>query len=544
MNEIYQLLIGYGLGIWRRRWYAIAVTWLMCGAGWAYVAGMPDRYQSSARIYVDVDTMLGPLMRGIAVQMNTFQQIDIMRRTLMSQPNIEKMILMTDLDLTVRNDQQKEALISNLRQNIRVGQQGRNLFQISYEHRDKALTKRVVQAVMQIFVEGNLGASRKDMDSTQRFLKDQIRDYERQLVETENKLAMFRRENTGFLPGSGNYYQHMRTVRGNLAKTQSTIDEATMVRDELRNQLKDVPQFVEVVGDASAGDGSGSGTGPESGLQFRILELQQVIDSLLTRYTEKHPDVVSTTKRMNALQKELEQEQAAQDAAIAEMAGENPSGTEAPGTVKNSLPNPVYEQIKLQLVKQEGVIAALNSRAAQARKEVEKWTKLADLAPQAQSQLMVLTRDHSLIKGNYEKLRSRLESVKMAQELETKAQKVQFRVIDPPKLPIKPSGPNRPMFHVMVLLAGIGGGIAFAFVLSQINATFSTVQRLRSTFTLPVLGRISAVVFVKDSRRRLRELISFGMVFSALLFAFLGLLSIEKWGAEKLIEVVNRFVTL
>ena len=99
MNDVFVQIVSYLTGIWRRRWYVLAVAWLVCGAGWTAVASLPDRYQSSARIYVDMDTMLGPLMRGIAVEMNLFQQIDIMRRTLLSRPNIEKIILMTDLDL-------------------------------------------------------------------------------------------------------------------------------------------------------------------------------------------------------------------------------------------------------------------------------------------------------------------------------------------------------------------------------------------------------------------------------------------------------------
>ena len=114
MNDVYLQLVTYLSGIWRRRWLVIALAWLVCGAGWTTVASLPDRYESHARIYVDMDTMLGPLMKGIAVEMNLFQQIDIMRRTLMSRPNIEKIILMTDLDLTVKNDEDKERLIDEL----------------------------------------------------------------------------------------------------------------------------------------------------------------------------------------------------------------------------------------------------------------------------------------------------------------------------------------------------------------------------------------------------------------------------------------------
>lgn len=535
MNDVFVQIFSYAAGIWRRRWYMLAVAWLVCGAGWTAVASLPDRYESSARIYVDMDTMLGPLMKGLAVEMNLFQQIDIMRRTLLSRPNLEKVILMTDLDLTVKTDEGKEKLIDEMGAKINIVQQGRNLFQISYEDTERELTKRVVQAVMQIFVEGNLGASRKDMETTRRFLEGQIRSYERQLVDAEARLAKFKRENMGLLPGEGNYYTHMQQMRGKLAETEAQIGEATMIRDELRAQLEDVPKFLEVAKEGNADLLAGS-SGPESDLQIRILEMQQVIDSLLMRYTEQHPDVQSAQRRLTVLQKQLEEEMApAAPVGGAGEAGDAPPA--APG--KALVSNPVYEQIKLQLVQQEGVIAALKNRAEQARKDVEKWVGMAKLVPQVEAQLAQLNRDYEIIRKGYSEIRQRQESAKLASDLETKAQKVQFRIIDPPKLPVKPSGPNRPLLFGAVLFAGLGAGIAFAFLLSQVNTTFSSIQRLRATFTLPVLGRISAIVSQRERRQHLRELIGFSAVGVFLLLACGGLIGIEIVGAGNVLGKIK-----
>jgi len=537
MNDVYLQLINFLSGIWRRRWYVIAVSWLICGAGWTVVASLPDRYESSTRIYVDMDTMLGPLMKGIAVEMNLFQQIDIMRRTLLSRPNLEKIILMTDLDLTLKNDEDKEKLIETMTAKINVKQQGRNLFEISYEDTEPGVTKRVVQAVMQIFVEGNLGASRKDMETTRRFLEGQIRDYERQLVSAETRLAKFKRDNMGLLPGEGNYYSHMQEIRQKKAGTEAQIGEASMIRDELRSQLKDVPQFLEVARESNF-SAAGGQIGPDTDLHVRILELQQVMDSLLTRFTDNHPDVLSTKRRLEALQKQLQDQQ--QVAAVAgpgeSGAGDSPAEASAG---KKLVSNPVYEQVKLQLVQQEGIIAALKNRVSQQAKDEEKWSKVAKLVPQVEAQLAQLDRDYEIVKKGYEQLRSRQESAKLARDLETKAQKIQFRIIDPPKLPAKPSGPNRPLLFAVVLVAGLVVGAAFAFLLSQINTTFSTVQRLRSTFTLPVLGKISAIVSVKERRHRRRELLGFSMVCVCLLIAFGGLVGMEMFGTGQLIGKIK-----
>ena len=479
-----------------------------------------------------MDTMLGPLMKGIAVEMNLFQQIDIMRRTLLSRPNLEKIILMTDLDLTVKSDEDKERLIDEMTAKIDVEQQGRNLFRISYIDEERGLTKRVVQAVMQIFVEGNLGASRKDMETTRRFLEGQIRSYERQLVEAESRLAKFKRQNMGLLPGDGNYYEHMQEMRKKNADTLAQINESTMIRDELRAQLKDVPKFLEVAQDSLPVSG-GSG-GPESDLQIRILELQHGIDSLLSHYTDQHPDVLSAKRRLAALQKQ-------QDEELNLIAPDDGSDTEElkAGPGKRMVSNPVYEQIKLQLVQQEGVIAALKNRGEQSRKDVEKWAGMAKLVPQVEAQLAQLNRDYEIVKKGYQEIRQRQESAKLASDLETKAQKVQFRIIDPPKLPVKPSGPNRPTLFAGVLAAGIAAGVAFAFLLSQVNTTFTSIQRLRSTFTLPVLGRISAIVSAREKRQRVRELVGFSIVGLFLLMACGGLVGIEMAGAGNVLGKIK-----
>ena len=535
MSELYVQILAYLTSIWRRRWYALAISWLVCGAGWTMVAGLPDKYESQARVYVDMDTMLGPLMKGIAVQVNMFQQIDIMQRTLLSRPNLEKVILMTDLDLKIKSEGEKEALIEKLANSISIRQQGRNLFRVAYDDREPAITKRVVQAVLQIFVESNLGSSRKDMDSTRRFLSDQIKDYERQLELAENKLATFKRKNLGMLPGEGNYYSHMQAMRAQHKRTEAQIAEASTVRDELKQQLTSVPQFLELAGGMpDIALASSAGEGPESDTQIRIFELQKVVDNLLTRYTDKHPDVATTIKRLEVLKKELADERKAEfgptDQAPVEQAAE---------AGKNVVPNPVYEQVKIQLVQQEAAIAAFKRRAEKEGVDVKKWEQLAGRVPQVEAELSRLSRDYEIVKRGYEELRQRQESARLASDMETKAQKVQFRIVDPPKLPLKPSGPNRPLFMAVVLVAGLGAGLAFAFLLGQVNSTFQTVQRLRLTFALPVLGCVTAITSVGESRRRRRELLGFGLVAASLIVAFGGLLMVEVMGANGLLATVK-----
>ena len=133
LEELVTQLIGYLRGMWRFRWWGLALAWVVGIVGSMAVYLMPDHYESSARIHVDTQSVLRPLMSGLAVQPNIGQQIDLLSRTLISRPNVEKLITMADLDLTVQNAEQREALITSVTKRLSI-QSGRgdNLFTLSY----------------------------------------------------------------------------------------------------------------------------------------------------------------------------------------------------------------------------------------------------------------------------------------------------------------------------------------------------------------------------------------------------------------------------
>jgi uncharacterized protein involved in exopolysaccharide biosynthesis len=111
---------------WRWRWALIGAAWAVCIAGWVGVAAIPDSYNSEARLYVDTDAVLTPLLHGLAVDTAMSSQLEVMQKTLLSRPNLEKVIGMTDLELEATNPGQHEALVNRLGLAIKVQSQDRN----------------------------------------------------------------------------------------------------------------------------------------------------------------------------------------------------------------------------------------------------------------------------------------------------------------------------------------------------------------------------------------------------------------------------------
>ena len=523
MTPVKMMIWDYASAMWRRRWFAAGVAWLVCVGGWAYVAMMPNTYQAKTRIYVDADSMLRPLLRGIAVDTNVLNEVDIMTRTLLSRPNLQKVARVADLDLGARSVGEQEQVITDLQRKLKIASQARSLFELSYEGTQPQQAKKVIQTLLDIFVESNLGNARKDIVAAQSFINEQIREYEKQLEQAERRLADFKAQNLGFLPGDNNYNARLESSRNDVAKTQGELSEARKSRDELRKQLAEVPKTIETVNTGSMGPDLGLGPSIGGGIGgdpvLRVSDAEQKLKTLRLRYTDRHPDVIEA-RRILELAKQEEEERTAKEAAGVPVAAQ-------PGSVKTTASNPVYEQLKLQQVQYDTQIATLESRLDRHQGDVRRWEQLARSVPGVAAEMSRLDRDYNVIKRNYDELLSRREAARIGQDLETQTKSVQFRLVDPPEVGSKPTGPNRPLFVSVVFMIGLGAGCVFAFFISQLDTSMRHVEQLRAAFKLPILGGVSMIQSAWATRRRRIEMASFGLACLSLIGAYLGLLSIE-----------------
>lgn len=157
MEELTSQLLVYLKGVWKYRWIALTAAWIVAMAGWAIVYKLPDDYQASARIYVDTQNVLKPLMAGMTVSPDLQQQVSIMSRTLISRPNVERVVRMVDLDIKVNDVKDQEKLVKDLMDKIKLGAAGRdNLFTIHYNNQNPKLAKDVVQSLLTILSKGGL----------------------------------------------------------------------------------------------------------------------------------------------------------------------------------------------------------------------------------------------------------------------------------------------------------------------------------------------------------------------------------------------------
>jgi uncharacterized protein involved in exopolysaccharide biosynthesis len=134
--------------IWKYRWLGLALGWVFGVIGIVVAFAVPNRFEASARIYVDTQSILKPLMANMTVQPNVNEQVGMLSRTLISRPNVEKLIRMADLDLKKQTKAEQETLVDELTRSLGISKaQGDNLYTLSFKHEDPDTAKRAVASL-------------------------------------------------------------------------------------------------------------------------------------------------------------------------------------------------------------------------------------------------------------------------------------------------------------------------------------------------------------------------------------------------------------
>lgn len=487
MEEILRQATTVLRATWKHRHLGMVSAWIVGAIAAGVILRIPNQFEATARIYVDTQSILRPLMSGLAVQPNIEQQIMMLSRTLISRPNIEKLVRMADLDLNIKGKSQQDALIESLTSDLKIVGVGRdNLYTISYRDPDPAKAQRVVQALVSIFVESGLGDKRQDTDSARKFLEEQIRSYEKKLEDAENRLKEFKLRNIEIATSEGKSgIDRLGELSTQLNIARLQLREAEQSRDALRRQIAGEEPILLPDGGSS---GNSSISLPD--IDGRIDTQKRNLDTLLQRFTEQHPDVIGTRRLIKDLEEQKNQELQARK----KFAAANPGAS-----VSN---NPVYQQLKVSLGEAEANTASLRARVSEYEERYKRTTNVMKNQPQLEAEFAQLNRDYELDKRNYEQLVSRRDSAEMSGNLDTAGSLADFRLIDPPRASSKPVAPNRLLLFPLGLLLAVAGGLFAAFAASQIRPVFFDSKSLRDAFDLPVLGTVS---LIPNETRRQKE---------------------------------------
>lgn len=504
MLELIPRLLSFSIGIWKYKWYASSIAWAVMLIGGIVVYRLPNDYQASARVYVDTQSILKPLMSAMTSVPNIEQQVSIMSRTLLSRPNLERVMRMTDLDIKAKNVDEKQKLSDELAAQIKIIETGRDdIYTITYNNANPKLGKDVVQSLLTIFVEGSVGDKKQDSEKAVRFIADQIKTYEDKLNTAEEAVKEFKQKNAGLLPRQGNDYDaQLQTAGDALSLAQLDLTEAEQVRNAIKRQISgEVPVGSLELDPAVA-------LNPQ--MDARIQFLNKHLDDLRLQFTEQHPDVIAAKRLISELEKRK--------------AEESKSGKR--GVDPGANYSPMLQQLSVALASADGKVASLKARVGEYSMRFSRLKSHSVAAPDVEAKFAQLNRDYLINKDNYGKLVGRRDAAKLSGDLSSATDLLTFRVIDPPTVPLLPAGPNRIRLLSIVFFVALIAGIGSTLLISRIKPTFLSQKELLEVTGIPVLGAVSMKWSDAENIKRRNSAIGFVISLVALIIVYLSGISV------------------
>ena len=463
---------------WKRRWLGLAVALCVALVAALVISALSNRYLASARVFVDTQTVLKPLMAGITYQPDIDLQMRMLAGTLISRPNVERLLKVPGLGFDSLEGEAHEKTITALMEQIKIVPAGAgNLFEVSYRGSSPESARHVVESTVQMFVHTGAGAKKRDSEDAGRFIEEQIEAYEAKLIEAENRLKDFKLRNFG-VSGVSNqdHFARLSALSDEVNRLRGELGAAEQARDAYRRELSgEEPQLAVERGSEAAVE-----------IEERIETQRKQLDELLRRYTDEHPDVVNARRIIAQLEVEAQRRR--------DGAARRGMHTKAAAT------SPVYQRIRVALAEAEAQVASLRSQLATQNARLEQARGLAGRVPQVEAELVQLNRDYDVIRKNYESLVMRRESASLGVKLDQSSQLAEFRVVEPPRASNSPVFPSRLHLALIASVAALAIGVYGTVVVDILRPTFDSTSALRSAVGRPVLGNISVLATAAAKR--------------------------------------------
>ena len=399
MNPSLQQLFDQLIGAWRFRWTAVAVAMVTALVGWGIVFSMPDRYEAETQVLVDSRTALKPALQGLTNDQDVGVQLSYVQQSLLVDAQLCKIVNAAGMLPGCAADPGAAQLpLDQIRKQIqmsvqsiddRSGQPGSAgaTFDITYQDQDRTRAFKVVSELLDTLINQTMGGKRQGSEHAQEFLGAQLKQYEKRLQASEDKLAAFKSQHLGVLPSDeGGYFAQMQRENQAVAEAKINLLMAQNRRATLEGQLHG---NAAVLASSVIQQSNGNGSIPTD-TASQIAATQAHLDELLLRFTDKHPDVIATRAALAALK-------ARRAAEIVSLR----SGDAAAAAATGASSNPVFQSIQLALNKTDVEIADLRTQLEQHESKAHDLHQLVDTAPQVEADYAQLTRDYDVNKAQY-----------------------------------------------------------------------------------------------------------------------------------------------
>src|SRR5271166_4154880 len=473
----------------RRKWWILGPLFF----GWLLVFAstwiLPYTYTSESVILVEEQKVPKTYVEP-NVQVDLAERVQGITQQVLSRTRLLNLI--QNLKLYPRYENSPDDQVKQMREDIKLElvqappSAGRNsgelvAFKIDYEAPNPTAAQQVNAKLASFFIDENVRASQEQSEATTLFLDSQVRAAAQLLTDQETKLRAFEAQHEGSLPQE--LQSNIQILNGIQEQLQSALSarERALQQQTYLNSLLNQYQSM----------GTENLAGAPASVDAQLESARASLAAMRARYTDDHPDVKALKDDIARLEK-LKKDMGAE-------AKENlESNSATPAQVAAMTP---LMQVQSELKSNKQEIQALETKIQQLQVSAQQYQQRMSATPAVDAQMEDMMRDYQSSRKDYADLLAKKQASSLATSLQRQQQGEQFRLIDPPSLPNKPSFPDRFKFSLAGLAAGIVLALLFGAGFEFFDDRIRSEQELAEATTLPVLVEIPPLPTEAEIRR-------------------------------------------
>ncbi|BBO72923.1 chain-length determining protein [Desulfosarcina widdelii] len=504
----------------KRRWFVMVPFALAMIVGIYLSITLPKIYEASTLILIQPQRVPQNYVQSI-VESDPSERINTLSQQVLSRTNLENII--SDFKLFSSPDSRSmylEDKIGSLRKRISVNvsrdRRGSDAFSITFQGKNPETVMKVTNALAAFFIDENLRLREAQAVGTSDFLDAELQNMKSRLEEVEGQLKRYREAYMGELPEQlDSNLRILDRLQEHLSESQQNLSEAKIRLVAIQNEAAaSREQATTVI--------IGQNTPQEP---TDLDQMRAQLENLLSRYTERHPDVVRLKARIAELEKQNQAE------ANSEVGDADADRNQA------AMLSPEYRTQYNEVVQE---MARLNADIEDTKRQISVYQKRVENTPKREQELLSLRRDYQNIQSTYDSLLERKLEAEIAVNMERKQKGEQFRVLDPAKLPQKPVKPDMRKLFIMVVGAGLGIGGGIIFLLEFLSNSFKRPEDIEEELELPVLCSVPQII---DPKTRMLKRLEYALcaIFGCISIAlFGGFALLSQKGVESTLEMIRK----
>jgi polysaccharide chain length determinant protein (PEP-CTERM system associated) len=472
----------YGKIVKRRMWSLILPTLFISIIGSIVAVLLPPAYKSTSTILIEEQEIPQDFVTA-TVTSYAEQRLETINQRIMSTNRLLEIINQFDLYKKLREKRTSEEVIERMREDVSMNPISADVvdrntgratiatiaFTLSYEGKESPKTVQKVATVLaSLFLEENMKVRERQTQETHAYLEEEAARVKEELKQIEILLADFKEKHINELPEllEANI-QGRESMERNVEQLMEQLRSVREREEYLETQLTTVSPFLE------------------NQDRNRLDELNVQLVHLETKFTAEHPDVVKTREEITALKKKI-----ALENNLEEKSEDRPD-------------NPAYVTLLSQLASARTDIESIKRQQLEYRKRADEYQRRIEATPKVEEVYNALVMERTNTQAKVSDLLLKTMEAKVAQGLEKEQKGERFTLIDPARLPERPSKPNRLAIILVGCVLGLAAGGGLVALKEFSDKTVRHPEMLTMVTSLPALALMPEIVTASDRKRRL-----------------------------------------